>query len=55
MKKKAKIKSKKGQAKVAKVMHEYKEKTLYSGSGQKVKDIKQALAIALSEGRKEKR
>jgi hypothetical protein len=40
--------------KVKKVMHEYKEGTLHSGSkkGPKVKDRKQAIAIALSEQRR---
>ncbi len=38
--------------KVEKVMHEFKEKTLRSGSGQKVTNRKQAIAIALSEERK---
>lgn len=44
----------KGKAKVEKVMHEYKEGTLKSGSkrGPKVKSRKQAVAIALSEARK---
>jgi hypothetical protein len=39
--------------KVEKVMHEYKEKELHSGSknGPMVKGRKQALAIALSEAR----
>lgn len=41
-------------AKVHKVMHEYKHGTLHSGSksGPKVKSRKQAVAIALSEQRK---
>lgn len=40
-----------GQAKLAKVMHEFKEGTLRSGSsrGPKVRNRKQAVAIALSE------
>lgn len=40
--------------KVKKVMHEYKEGELHSGSkhGPKVKSPKQAIAIALSESRK---
>jgi hypothetical protein len=44
------------QAKVGKVMGEYKEGKLHSGSkkGPEVTNSKQALAIALSEGRKEK-
>lgn len=41
-------------SKVEKVMHEYKEGDLHSGSkkGPKVKSKKQAVAIALSEARK---
>ncbi len=41
-------------AKVEKVMHEYKEGKLHSGSrkGPEVKNPKQAIAIALSEARK---
>lgn len=44
----------KGKGKVEKVMHEYKEGELHSGSkrGPKVKSRKQAVAIALSEARK---
>ena len=43
----------KGKAKVEKVMHEFKEGSLKSGSklGPKVKSRKQAIAIALSEAR----
>ncbi len=41
----------KGKGKVKKVMHEYKEGTLKSGSGGKVKNRKQAVAIALNEAR----
>ncbi|MGE5395290.1 MAG: DUF6496 domain-containing protein [Candidatus Saccharibacteria bacterium] len=37
--------------KVEKVMHEFKEGTLKSGSGDKVKSRKQAIAIGLSEAR----
>lgn len=44
--------SSKGRGKVKKVMHEYKEGTLKSGSGGKVESKKQAVAIALSEARK---
>jgi hypothetical protein len=40
-----------GDKKVHKVMKEYKEGTLKSGHGGKVKDRKQAVAIALSEAR----
>jgi hypothetical protein len=40
----------KGQKKVGKVMHEYKEGTLHSGKGGPVvKSRKQAIAIAMSE------
>jgi hypothetical protein len=41
-------------AKVEKVMHEFKEGSLHSGSkkGPAVKNRKQAIAIALSEARK---
>lgn len=44
----------KGKDKVEKVMHEYKEGKLHSGSkkGPKVENKKQAIAIALSEARK---
>lgn len=38
--------------KVAKVMREYKAGKLKSGSGEKVKSRDQAVAIAMSEGRK---
>lgn len=44
--------TKKQQDKIEKVMHEFKEGTLKSGkngAGGKVKDNKQAIAIALSE------
>lgn len=45
--------SKKSQKKVEKVMHEYKEGKLKSGStGKKVKSRKQAIAIGLSEARR---
>lgn len=44
--------SAKAQAKVGKVMHEYKEGKLKSGgSGKKVKSRKQAIAIGLFEAR----
>lgn len=45
---------KKGKKKINKVMEEYKEGELHSGSkkGPKVKSRKQAIAIALSEARK---
>jgi Family of unknown function (DUF6496) len=42
----------KGDGKIEKVMHEYKEGTLKSGSGGKITDRKQAVAVALSEARK---
>jgi hypothetical protein len=38
-----------GKEKIPVVMHEFKNKTLHSGSGQIVTNPKQALAIALSE------
>jgi hypothetical protein len=44
--------SRASQTKVKKTMHEYKEGTLKSGSGKKVKSRKQAIAIGLSEARK---
>jgi len=50
--KKTSSSSSKGQRKVHKVMKEHKEGTLKSGSGQKVKSRKQAVAIALNEARK---
>ncbi len=43
----------KARAKVRKVMHERKHGTLKSGSGRKVKNRKQAIAIGLSEARRE--
>ncbi len=43
--------SAKGRAKVGKVMHEYKHGQLKSGGRKKVKNPKQAIAIALSEAR----
>jgi len=46
--------SPKARSKVKRVMHEKKEGTLKSGrSGKKVKSRKQAIAIGLSEARKE--
>jgi len=41
--------------KVKKVMHEFKVGTLKSSSGERVKNPKQAVAIALSEARRERR
>ena len=47
----------KRKAKVEKVMHEFKEKTLHSGSkkGPIVEAPKQAIAIMLSESKKQKK
>jgi uncharacterized protein DUF6496 len=45
--------SKGASKKVGKAMHERKKGTLKSGSGGKVKSRKQAIAIGLSEARKE--
>lgn len=45
--------SKKASEKVEKVMREKKRGTLRSGSGKKVTSRKQAIAIGLSEARKE--
>jgi hypothetical protein len=42
-------------SKVKKVMHEHKHGTLKSGSGRKVKNRKQAIAIAMSESGQSKR
>ncbi|MBK9134599.1 MAG: hypothetical protein IPM15_09785 [Betaproteobacteria bacterium] len=42
----------KGHQKVEKVMHEFKEGTLKSSSGEKVTDRNQAVAIGLSEQRR---
>ncbi len=42
----------KGRRKVRKVMDEYKHGSLHSGSGGKVRNRKQAVAIALSEARR---
>ena len=42
----------KGRKKVEKVMHEYKHGELKSGGRKKVKNPKQAIAIALSEARR---
>ncbi|SMD15411.1 DUF6496 domain-containing protein [Pedobacter nyackensis] len=45
--------SKKASEKVEKAMHEKKEGTLKTGTGKKVTSTKQAVAIGLSEARKE--
>ena len=45
--------SEKASVKVEKTMHEMKEGKLKSGSGKKVTSKKQAIAIGLSEARKE--
>jgi len=45
--------SEKAGEKVEKIMHEMKEGKLKSGSGKKVTSKKQAIAIGLSEARKE--
>jgi hypothetical protein len=45
--------SEKASEKVEETMHEMKEGTLKSGSGKKVTSKKQAIAIGLSEARKE--
>lgn len=48
--------SKKQQAKVGKVMGEFKDKSLHSGKGGKVvTNPKQAVAIALSEAKRKKK
>jgi len=54
LKKEPKRKAAKGERKIEKVLEEYKEGDLRSGSkkGPQVKSKKQALAIALSEARK---
>ena len=49
------MKKTKAEAKISKVMREFKEGTLHSGKGGPVvKNPKQALAIALSQARKKK-
>jgi hypothetical protein len=48
-------KSSKPKNKIEKVMHEFKEGTLRSSAGPKVKSRKQAIAIALSEQRRAKK
>lgn len=51
------MKKTKAAKKIKKVMHEYKEGELHSGSkkGPVVKDKKQAIAIAMSEAKKAKK
>ena len=49
------MKMSKKQAKVGKVMGEYKEGSLKSSSGKKVSNPKQAIAIAMSEAAKSAR
>ena len=44
--------ARRGRRKVARVMREYKRRTLRSSSGAKVRKRKQAVAIALSEARR---
>lgn len=57
MRKKGSVKSAKGKKKVEKVMHEFKEGKLHSGSkkGPMVTNPKQAIAISLSEARRGKK
>jgi hypothetical protein len=49
------MKMNKKQAKIGKVMGEYKEGSLKSSSGKKVSNPKQAIAIAMSEAAKSAR
>jgi hypothetical protein len=49
------MKMSKKQAKIGKVMGEYKEGSLKSSSGKKVSNPKQAIAIAMSEAAKSAR
>ena len=50
------MKKTKAQAKISKVMREFKEGTLHSGKGGPVvKKPKQALAIAISESKRKKK
>jgi len=52
---KMKMSSTEQKRKVGKVMHEYKEGDLKSGSGRKVKSRKQAVALTMSESGQSKR
>ena len=50
------MKKTKAEAKISKVMREYKEGTLHSGKGGPVvKNPKQAVAIAISESKRKKK
>ena len=50
------MKKTKAEAKISKVMREYKEGTLHSGKkGPVVKNPKQAIAIAISESKRKKK
>ena len=50
------MKKTKAEAKISKVMREYKEGTLHSGKGGPVvKNPKQAIAIAISESKRKKK
>jgi hypothetical protein len=51
MKKRTKLKSMAQRRKFMKVLHEFHAGTLKSGSGEKVSNPKQAMAIGFSEGR----
>jgi hypothetical protein len=53
--KRKKLKKKKLKNKVAVVMREFKEGKLKSGSGQKVTNPKQAIAIGISEEKRKKK
>ena len=50
------MKKTKAEAKISKVMREYKAGTLHSGKGGAVvKNLKQAIAIAISESKRKKK
>lgn len=53
--KRKKLKKKKKNNKIAIVMQEFESGTLKSGSGQKVTNPKQAIAIGISESKKKKK